>query len=231
MLPLGLEGTTLSIGACVWMKHFGGVYCVMNIRGGGEYGSTWHEEGKAKTKMNCYLDVIAGAEYLQKELKVTSPKKLAVMGGSNGGTMVGAVLNQAPHLFGAGVCQVGVMDLFKFHKLGIGHAWTSDFNDPETEDGFRYIQKFSPIHNIRAQVQYPPILIATGDHDDRVSPLHSYKYAATLQQVSPDFGGPFLLRVDVNAGHGGGKALSKVIDEQTDTYGFLSLALNAPMKE
>lgn len=181
--------------------------------------------------MNCYLDVIAGAEFLQKELKVTSPKKLALQGGSNGGTMVGATLNLAPHLFGAGICQVGVMDLFKFHKSGIGHAWKSDFCDPEQEDGFRYIQKYSPLQNIRSQVYYPPILIATGDHDDRVSPFHSYKYAATLQQISPDFGGPFLLRVEVDAGHGGGKPLSKVIDEQVDTYGFLSLALNAPMSK
>ena len=137
---------------------------------------------------------------------------------------------RAPHLFGAVVCQVGVLDMFKFHKFGIGHAWKSDFNDPEKEEDFRYNQQYSPLHTLRANVSYPPLLVATGDHDDRVSPLHSHKFTAAVQYISPDFGGPFLERVEVDAGHGAGKSLAKVIQEQTETFAFIALSLGVEMK-
>jgi prolyl oligopeptidase len=223
---------SFSVGNFVWMKYFDGVYACANIRGGGEYGAEWHDEGRKHKKANGFIDVCYAAKFLQNDLKVTNPKKICIQGGSNGGTVtVGSVLLE-PSLFGAACCQVGVLDLMKFHQMGVGHAWKSDFNDPEVEEDFHVIRKISPLHNIRANVTYPPMLLVTADHDDRVSPNHSHKFTASIQQACPDIAinGPFLQRTDVNAGHGAGKSLAQVIDEQTDTFAFISLALGVSMK-
>ena len=206
------------------------LFDLANIRGGGEYGKAWHDAGKREHKQNCYTDFCAAARFLHDDLKVTSPSKTAIMGGSNGGLLVSACALREPHLFRSVVAAVGVLDMYKFHRFSIGAAWRSDFGDPDVEAQFRVLQQYSPLHNVRANVQYPAMLITTGDHDDRVVPLHSHKFVATLQATSPDFGGPFLERVEVAAGHGAGKPTSKVIDEACDTYSFLALSLGATFR-
>lgn len=218
---------SFSLNAFIWMNRFKGVYAVANIRGGAELGETWADAGKRFNKMNCYTDLAAGARFLQTDLRITTPAKTAIMGGSNGGLVVSATALREPHLFGAVVAQVGVLDIFRFHLFTIGNAWRSDFLDPDIEAEFRYQAKYSPVHNVRSNVHYPAMLMTCGDHDDRVVPLHSHIFTATLQHTSPDFGGPFLERIDEAAGHGAGKPLSKIIDEAVDTYSFLALALGA----
>uniref|UniRef100_A0A7S1KWC1 Prolyl endopeptidase n=1 Tax=Neobodo designis TaxID=312471 RepID=A0A7S1KWC1_NEODS len=210
----------------VFLARMGGVLAVANIRGGGEYGERWHQGGAKFNKMNCYVDFCNCAKWLQAK-KYATKEKLAIMGGSNGGLLVAACANKAPHLFSAVVCQVGVLDLYRFHEFTIGHAWTSDFGDPEVEADFDYLTQYSPIHNVKPNTAYPAILVATADHDDRVVPAHSHKYIATLQHVNPEAGGPFLARIEVNAGHGAGKPTHKIIAEAADTYGFLAQALGA----
>jgi prolyl oligopeptidase len=220
---------SFSASRIVFLSRLGGVLAVANIRGGGEYGEKWHQAGAKFQKQNCYVDFINCAKYLQAN-KYTSREKLAMMGGSNGGLLVAAVANRAPHLFKALVCQVGVLDLYKFHKFTIGHAWTSDFGDPEVEADFDYITEYSPIHNVKVNTTYPAVLVATADHDDRVVPAHSLKYLASLQHANPE-SGPFLGRIEVNAGHGAAKPTSKVIAEAADTYSFLACALGATWKQ
>lgn len=219
---------TFSASRVVFMKHAAGVLAVSNIRGGGEYGEEWHNAGAKFKKQNCYVDFCNSAKWLHTN-KYSSPKSLAIMGGSNGGLLVAACVNRAPHLFGAVICQVGVLDMFKFHKFTIGHAWTSDFGDPEAEEDFRYLQEYSPLHNVKTCVAYPPMLCLTGDHDDRVVPLHTHKFVAAMQHANPEVetSGPCLARIEVAAGHGAGKPLSKIVAEAGDTYSFLMKTLGA----
>ncbi len=213
-----------------WME-MGGVYAVANLRGGGEYGEAWHEAGTKLHKQNVFDDFIGAAEWLIAN-KVTSPAKLAIGGGSNGGLLVGAAMTQRPELFGAAIPQVGVLDMLRFHKFTIGWAWTSDYGSSDNADEFKALVKYSPLHNIKPGVCYPATMITTADHDDRVVPAHSFKFAATAQAAQPSGGAPILIRIDVKAGHGAGKPTTKVIEEVADRWGFLSrtLQMAAPAK-
>ncbi|MCX6286291.1 MAG: prolyl oligopeptidase family serine peptidase [Bacteroidetes bacterium] len=197
----------------------GGVYAIPNIRGGGEYGEEWHKAGIKEKKQNVFDDFIAAAEYLFKE-NYTNPRKLAVMGGSNGGLLIGAVMTQRPDLMKVAIPQVGVMDMLRYHRFTIGWAWASDYGTSEKKEGFEYLYKYSPLHNIRENVSYPATLAFTADHDDRVVPAHTFKFMATLQEKykGPN---PVLVRIDTKAGHGGGKPTSKSIDEATDLWSFI----------
>ncbi|HLL76301.1 MAG TPA: prolyl oligopeptidase family serine peptidase [Pyrinomonadaceae bacterium] len=207
-----------SVSNLIWME-MGGVYAVANIRGGGEYGKAWHEAAIKSKRQNAFDDFIAAGEWLISN-KYTTNKKLAVMGGSNGGLLVGVVLNQRPDLFGAALPAVGVMDMLRFHKFTIGRAWVSDFGSADDAEEFKHIYAYSPLHNIKAGAKYPAVLITTADHDDRVVPLHSFKYAAALQAAQ---GGdaPVLIRIETRAGHGAGKPTAKIIEEVADRWGFL----------
>lgn len=207
-----------SVSRVAWME-MGGIYAVANLRGGSEYGEKWHEVGTKLKKQNVFDDFIAAAEYLIAE-KYTSSEKLAIQGGSNGGLLVGAVLNQRPDLFGAALPAVGVMDMLRFHKFTIGWAWTSDYGSSENPDEFKAIYAYSPLHNIKAGTKYPAVMVTTADHDDRVVPAHSFKYAATLQEAQAG-DAPVLIRIETKAGHGAGKPTTKIIQEQADIYGFL----------
>jgi prolyl oligopeptidase len=205
-----------------WME-MGGVYVVANLRGGGEYGEAWHEAGTKLKKQNVFDDFIGAAEWLVNN-KVTSPARLAIGGGSNGGLLVGAAMTQRPDLFGAAIPQVGVMDMLRFHKFTIGWAWTSDYGSSENADEFKALVKYSPLHNLKPGTCYPATMITTADHDDRVVPAHSFKFAATAQAAQAG-GNPVIIRIDTKAGHGAGKPTSKQIEEVADRWGFLSKAL------
>ena len=216
----------------MWME-MGGLYAQANLRGGGEYGEKWHEAGTLTHKQNVFDDFIAAATYLEHE-HYTSPGKLAIEGGSNGGLLVGAVELQRPELFGAALAHVGVMDMLRFDQFTIGYAWRSDYGSPSAnETDFRNILKYSPVHNVRPGVAYPPTLVFTADHDDRVFPAHSFKFAAAMQhaltedmaRTPPLVAGPVLIRIETRAGHGGGMPLSKRIDSSVDSYSFLATHL------
>jgi prolyl oligopeptidase len=209
---------SFSIGLIGWLE-MGGVYAVANLRGGGEYGKTWHDAGKKLHKQNVFDDFIAAAEYLIKE-KYTQPSKLAIKGGSNGGLLVGAVEVQRPDLFGACLPHVGVMDMLRFHQFTAGRFWVDDYGSADNPEEFKALFKYSPYHNIRKDVKYPPTLVITADTDDRVVPGHSFKFLARLQEYQ---GGdaPILGRIEVRAGHGAGKPTSKIIEELADEYAFL----------
>ena len=200
----------------------GGVYAMANLRGGNEYGEEWHLAGTKLQKQNVFDDFIAAAEYLI-DNKYTSPDYLAVNGGSNGGLLVGAVVNQRPELFKVAVPQVGVMDMLRYHLFTIGWNWASDYGTSEdSKEMFEALYAYSPLHNIKSgeDVHYPAIMVTTADHDDRVVPAHSFKYAATLQ-YSQTGNEPKIIRIDSKAGHGGGKPMAKVIEEQADIYAFI----------
>jgi len=205
-----------------WME-MGGVFVEANLRGGGEYGQAWHEAGTKLTKQNVFDDFIGAAEWLVNN-KVTSPGKLAINGGSNGGLLVGAAMTQRPDLFAAAIPQVGVMDMLRFHKFTIGWSWTSDYGSSDNADEFKALVKYSPLHNLKPGTCYPATLITTADHDDRVVPAHSFKFAATAQAAQAG-SNPVLIRIDTKAGHGAGKPTSKRIEEVADIYGFLSKSL------
>jgi prolyl oligopeptidase len=215
-----------SPGILVWME-MGGVFAQPNLRGGGEYGEEWHKGGMKLKKQNVFDDFIAAAEWLIAN-KYTSTPKLAIGGGSNGGLLVGAALTQRPDLFGAAVPQVGVMDMLRFQKFTIGWAWVSDYGSSDNAEDFKALYAYSPLHNIKAGANYPPTLITTADHDDRVWPGHSFKFAATMQAAQAG-SAPILIRIETKAGHGAGKPTSKVIEEAADRWGFLVrvLAMNA----
>jgi prolyl oligopeptidase len=214
-----------SVSNLVWME-MGGVYAVANIRGGGEYGEAWHQAGTKLRKQNVFDDFIAAGEYLVKE-KYTSPEKLAIRGGSNGGLLVGACIAQRPDLFGAALPEVGVLDMLRFHKFTIGHAWTSDYGSAENADEFKALFAYSPLHNLKKGTCYPPTMVMTADHDDRVVPAHSFKFAAALQAAqAADCPSPALIRIESRAGHGAGKPTAKVIEEAGDRWSFLIRALD-----
>ncbi|MCU0372282.1 MAG: prolyl oligopeptidase family serine peptidase [Ignavibacteria bacterium] len=197
----------------------GGVYALANIRGGGEYGKEWHMAGTKLQKQNVFDDFIAAAEYLI-DNKYTSPQNLAIEGGSNGGLLVGAVINQRPELFRVAFPAVGVMDMLRFHKFTIGWAWTTDYGSSDDEMQFKYLLGYSPYHNIKADLNYPATMVTTSDHDDRVVPSHSFKYAARLQELYKGEN-PVLLRVEVNAGHGAGRPTKMIIESQVDKWSFM----------
>ncbi len=210
---------TFSVTDLVWME-MGGVFAMPNLRGGGEYGIAWHEAGIKARKQNVFDDFIAAAEWLV-ENSYTTPQKLAIQGGSNGGLLVGACLTQRPELFGAALPAVGVLDMLRFHKFTIGWAWKSDYGSAENADDFRTLLAYSPLHRLKPGVRYPATLITTGDHDDRVVPAHSFKFAARLQECQPPDAPPVLIRIETNAGHGSGKPMTKIIDEKADQLAFL----------
>jgi prolyl oligopeptidase len=206
----------------------GGVYAQACLRGGSEYGEDWHKAGMLEKKQNVFDDFAAAAEWLIAN-KVTSAKKLAIAGGSNGGLLVGATLNQRPELFGAALPAVGVMDMLRFQKFTIGWAWTSEYGSADNPDQFKFIYPYSPLHNIRKGFAYPPVLVTTADHDDRVVPAHSFKYAATLQEAQAG-DAPVLIRIETRAGHGAGKPTTKLIEEATDQLAFLAKSLGGGPK-
>lgn len=207
----------------VWMER-GGVYAQPNLRGGAEYGEEWHQAGMKLKKQNVFDDFIAAAEWLIKN-KYTSTPKLAIGGGSNGGLLVGACLTQRPDLFGVAVPQVGVMDMLRFQQFTIGWAWVSDYGSSDNAEEFKALYAYSPLHNIKPGTSYPPTLITTADHDDRVWPGHSFKFAATLQAAQ---GGsaPILIRIETKAGHGAGKPTTKIIEELADRLAFMTKMMN-----
>ena len=212
-----------SVGNLVWME-MGGVYAQPNLRGGGEYGEEWHQAGMKLKKQNVFDDFIAAAEWLIAN-KYTSTPKLAIGGGSNGGLLVGAALTQRPDLFGAAIPAVGVMDMLRFQKFTIGWAWVSDYGSSDNPDEFKALYAYSPLHNIKPGTSYPPTLITTADHDDRVWPGHSFKFAAALQAAQAG-DAPVLIRIETKAGHGAGKPTSKIIEEIADRWAFLVKVLD-----
>jgi prolyl oligopeptidase len=207
-----------------FIQKFDGIFALANIRGGDEFGEEWHAKGVQANKQNGFDDFIGAAEYLINK-KYTRPDKLWINGGSNGGLLVAAVINQRPDLFGAAVPQVGVLDMLRFHKFTIGHHWCSDYGCSDKKDNFEYLIKYSPLHTVKDQ-QYPSVLITTSDHDDRVVPLHSFKFAAELQHTAGAKNKrPLLIRIETKAGHGAGKPLTKVIEETVDTLVFVAKEL------
>ena len=198
----------------------GGIYVVANLRGGGEYGEAWHIAGTKMHKQNVFDDFIAAAEYLISN-KYTSKQKLAIDGGSNGGLLVGACMTQRPDLYAVAIPEVGVLDMLRYHMFTIGWSWTSDYgNSEESKEMFEYLKGYSPLHNLKQGIKYPATMVMTGDHDDRVVPAHSFKFAATLQEVNAGTK-PTLIRIDSKAGHGAGKPIGKIIDAQTDMWAFV----------
>jgi len=220
---------TFSVPNVVWLE-MGGIYAQPNLRGGGEYGEDWHLAGTKGHKQNVFDDFIAAAEWLIAN-KYTSTPKLAIRGGSNGGLLIGACLTQRPDLYGATLPLVGVMDMLRFQKFTIGWAWTSDYGSSDNAEDFKWLYAYSPLHNLKPGTKYPPTMIATADHDDRVVPGHSFKFAATMQA---DQGGPapVLIRIETKAGHGAGKPISKLIDETADEWAFVAynLKMNVELK-
>lgn len=227
-----------------WLKNLNGIYAVANLRGGGEYGEKWHEQGTKLQKQNVFNDFQAAATCLVDKLGYTDSNNLAIEGGSNGGLLVGACCNQRPDLFRCGIAHVGVMDMLKFHKFTIGYAWISDYGSSEIEDNkkqFDYLYDYSPLHNIpdpkdiKTNIlgcgdvnQYPCFLALTADHDDRVVPLHSFKFMAELQYKYSKYKkqkNPLLIRIDVKAGHGG-SSLTKAIKNRADVYTFMAKCMN-----
>ncbi len=206
-----------SVSNVVWLEN-GGVYAVPNLRGGGEYGREWHEAGMKQRKQNVFDDFIAAAHWLI-DNKYTRPKRLAMRGGSNGGLLVGAMMTQQPELFGCALPAVGVMDMLRFHKFTIGWAWVSEYGSSENPEEFATLLAYSPLHNLRPGTKYPATLITTADHDDRVVPAHSFKYAAALQAAHAGEA-PVLIRIETRAGHGAGKPTAMIIEEAADVLAF-----------
>ena len=207
-----------SAGIVGWLE-LGGVFAMPVLRGGTEYGEVWHEAAMGERKQNVFDDFFAAAEWLIAQ-KITSPERLAIGGGSNGGLLVGAAMTQRPELFGAALPAVGVMDMLRYHKFTIGWAWVPEYGSADDPAQFPALRAYSPLHNLRTGTRYPATLITTADHDDRVVPGHSFKFAAALQaaQAGP---APVMIRIETKAGHGAGKPVAKMIDEQADRWAFL----------
>ncbi|KRB96518.1 prolyl endopeptidase [Duganella sp. Root198D2] len=214
---------SFSVSNLAWVE-MGGVYVVANLRGGGEYGEAWHKAGTKLQKQNVFDDFIGAAEWLVAN-NVTSPAKLSIGGGSNGGLLVGAAMTQRPDLFGAAVPAVGVMDMLRFQKFTIGWAWASDYGSSDNAEEFKALVKYSPLHNLKQGGCYPATMVMTADHDDRVVPAHSFKFAAAAQAAQAG-AAPILIRIDSKAGHGAGKPTTKQIEEVADRWGFLTRALD-----
>ncbi len=218
---------SFSVPLVAWLER-GGVYAQPTLRGGGEFGETWHQAGMLDKKQIVFDDFTSAARWLI-DNQVTKPARLSIGGGSNGGLLVGASITQHPELFGAAVAKVGVLDMLRYHKFTIGHAWVNEYGSSDDAAQFANLLKYSPLHNLKAGTKYPATLITTADHDDRVVPAHSFKFAATMQKAQ---GGdaPVLIRIDTKAGHGAGKPTSKLIEEAADTWAFLIRALGAEQK-
>ncbi len=216
---------SFSVPVAVWLER-GGVFAMAVLRGGGEYGTAWHDAGRLANKQNVFDDFAACARLLV-ETGWTRPERIAINGASNGGLLVGACLNQHPELYGAAIAQVGVMDMLRFHRFTIGWAWASDYGLADDPEQFAWLIAYSPLHNVRSDASYPPVLVMTGDHDDRVVPGHSLKYVATLLEAVRErgVGGPILLRVATSAGHGAGKPIAMRIDEAADMLAFMEASL------
>lgn len=212
-----------SVSILVWME-MGGIYAMPNLRGGGEYGEEWHQAGMREKKQNVFDDFIAAGQWLISN-NYTKPEKLAIGGGSNGGLLVGACMIQRPDLFAAALPAVGVMDMLRFHKFTIGWAWTTEYGCSENPEDFQTLYSYSPLHNLKFGTTYPATMIITADHDDRVVPAHSFKFAATLQ-ASHQGNAPVLIRIETKAGHGAGKPTAKIIEEVTDEWSFLQDVMN-----
>jgi len=217
-----------SISNAFFMEQ-GGIYAMVNLRGGSEYGEEWHKGGMLEKKQNVFDDFIGAAEYLITE-RYTNSNKLAIRGGSNGGLLIGAAMTQRPELFKVAIPQVGVMDMLRYHKFTIGYAWAVEYGSSDKKEQFDYLYKYSPLHNLKEGVNYPATLITTADHDDRVVPAHSFKYAARLQEVNKG-NNPVLIRIETKAGHGAGKPVSKQIEEAADIWSFTLFNLNMPFNE
>ncbi len=215
---------SFSVSSLVWME-MGGVYAVPNLRGGGEYGEEWHQAGTKLNKQNVFDDFIAAAEWLIANKYTCAAKKLAIGGGSNGGLLVGACMTQRPDLFAAALPAVGVMDMLRFHKFTIGWAWTADYGSPDNLEEFNTLYAYSPLHNLKSGTSYPATMITTADHDDRVVPAHSFKFAAALQ-AAHNGSAPVLIRIETKAGHGAGKPTAKIIEEAADKWAFLVRSLD-----
>ena len=209
---------SFSVSNLVWLE-MGGIYAVANLRGGGEYGEAWHQAGMKENKQNVFDDFIAAGEWLI-EQKYTNKDKLAIAGGSNGGLLVGACITQRPDLFAAAIPAVGVLDMLRFHKFTIGWAWCSEYGSPDNNEDFKTLYAYSPLHNLKSGTNYPATMITTADHDDRVVPAHSFKFAAALQAAHQG-DNPVLIRIETKAGHGAGKPTTKIIEEAADKWGFL----------
>jgi prolyl oligopeptidase len=207
-----------SVGLLGWLER-GGVYAMPNLRGGGEFGEEWHQAGMLDKKQNVFDDFTAAANWLI-DNKITKKEKLAIGGGSNGGLLVGATITQNPDLVAAAICRVGVLDMLRYHRFTIGHAWVNEYGSADVAEQFPFLYAYSPLHNTKMGTKYPATMITTADHDDRVVPAHSFKFAAALQHAH---GGPapVLIRIETKAGHGAGKPTTKIIEEVTDTWAFL----------
>lgn len=207
----------------------GGIYVVVNLRGGSEYGEAWHKGGMLLNKQNVFDDFIGAAEYLVRN-KFTNKNKIAIRGGSNGGLLVGAAVTQRPDLFKVAIPQVGVMDMLRYHKFTVGWGWATEYGSSDSAKYFPILYKYSPYHNLKNGVSYPATLVTTGDHDDRVVPAHSFKFAARLQDYNKG-NNPVLIRIETNAGHGAGKPTNKVIEEAADIWAFIMYNLGMPYKD
>ena len=210
---------SFSITNAVWLEQ-GGIYAVANLRGGGEYGKEWHKAGTLMQKQNVFDDFIAGAQFLI-DKKYTSSNYLAISGRSNGGLLVGATMTQRPDLMKVALPGVGVLDMLRYHKFTAGAGWAYDYGtSEESEEMYRYLKKYSPVHNVKDNSNYPATLVTTADHDDRVVPAHSYKFISELQKKHIG-DSPVLIRIEKRAGHGAGTPVSKRIEQYADIYGFI----------
>ena len=206
----------------VWLER-GGVYAIPNLRGGGEYGEAWHRDGMRDAKQNVFDDFVAAARWLV-DHGWTTPARLAIHGGSNGGLLVGAAMTQAPELFGAVVCAVPLLDMIRYHRFGSGETWTPEYGSAEDPAQFATLRAYSPYHHVVAGTAYPALLMLSADSDDRVDPMHARKFAAAIQWASSS-GRPALLRIEANAGHGGADLVKQAVDQYTDIYAFLAARL------
>ena len=225
-LPPGFSASKL-----IWVKHFGGAYVQANLRGGGEFGRKWHQSGTKERKQNVFDDFAAVLRHVAAQ-RISAPERIAIQGGSNGGLLVAATWNQVPKLFACALCHVGVLDMLRFQRYTIGYAWVSDYGSAENKDDFPYLFKYSPLHNVPERDDMPALLVLTSDHDDRVSPIHSFKFIAQVQHtIGARNTAPLLMRVERKGGHGAGLPLAKQLQAATDAMQFAAIALKANFSE